>query len=72
MRFPIRFRYDEADSYEGEITLENSDSATVRFTVPDVDSRKTIHLILQVWDNGEPNLFELSAGNCIRGALNGF
>lgn len=50
------WQYQEADSYEGEITIENSNSKEASFVFPDDVKEKEIHVILEVQDNGEPAL----------------
>jgi hypothetical protein len=46
----------EAGSYEGEISIPNSDSKIVKFDLPKDFSGKTLHVICEVTDNGSPNL----------------
>lgn len=48
--------YREAGSFAGSIKIENSDDAVATFVAPNVAKAKTIHVILQVTDNGEPAL----------------
>lgn len=40
----------------GNIKLENAKASTTSFVAPKTDKAKTVHLILQVTDNGVPNL----------------
>lgn len=46
----------EAGSYEGKISIPNSDSKIVKFDLPKDFSGKTLHVICEVTDNGSPNL----------------
>ncbi len=48
--------YGEVGSFVGNIKIQNSDDAVATFIAPNVDQAKTIHVILQVTDNGEPAL----------------
>ncbi|WP_105566593.1 DUF1593 domain-containing protein [Microbacterium halophytorum] len=51
------WNYAEAGTYDGEFEPEGSDGAKLRFTVPeDADTGDTIHMILEVTDDGEPSL----------------
>jgi len=50
------WQYNEADSYEGSIKLENSTQKHTSFVVPSDFGLKTIHIILEITDNGTPNL----------------
>ncbi len=49
--------YSEPSSYSGNVTIENgsSDSATV--AIPSNGGGKNIHIILELHDNGSPNLY---------------
>ena len=49
-------QYKEAGSYNGEVKLQNQDANIVSFTAPQVSKPETIHLILEVLDNGSPAL----------------
>ena len=51
------FQYREAGTFNGEIDLSNSEGLYSAFTAPKVDRTSTIHVILQLRDDGEPNLF---------------
>lgn len=46
----------EAGSYSGEVSIPNSDSKIVKFDLPKDFSGKTLHVICEVTDNGNPNL----------------
>ena len=51
------WQYEEADTYEGKVVIQNSDKQKASFTVPkDVSIGKTIHIILEVTDSGTPQL----------------
>lgn len=51
------WQYEEVDSYDGKVALQNADQAKTSFTVPtDATAGKTIHLILEVTDKGSPTL----------------
>jgi hypothetical protein len=50
------WRYQEADSYSGQVVLTNSQEPTIHLTVPTDAEGKTIHLILEVQDSGTPAL----------------
>lgn len=50
------WQYDEADSYEDKVDINNPNSRNAYFTTPSVHSSRTIHIILEVTDDGEPNL----------------
>lgn len=48
--------YDEPSTYRGKVTIENSSAPTCKVFVPSDASGKTIHLILEITDNGTPAL----------------
>jgi len=51
------WRYADADSFDGEIEIEDADSQKASFTVPeDAAPGASIHLVLQVTDEGTPPL----------------
>jgi len=50
------WQYEEADSYEGSVDISGSTLRNASFTAPSVNSSRTIHIILEVTDNGTPNL----------------
>ncbi|WP_433380915.1 nucleoside hydrolase-like domain-containing protein [Actinoplanes sp. CA-142083] len=51
------WQYTDADTYAGTVALSNATSPTTSFQVPaDAKSGDTIHLILEVTDNGTPAL----------------
>ena len=51
------FVYPEAGSYRGEVTLSATTGETTRLTAPSVERPETVHVILQLEDQGEPHLF---------------
>lgn len=48
--------YKEPSSYNGEINLAGADSSACTVTVPSESQGNTVHIILEVSDNGEPSL----------------
>ncbi|MBN2317035.1 MAG: DUF1593 domain-containing protein [Sedimentisphaerales bacterium] len=50
------FVYKEAGTFRGDITIENSDSAEASFVAPRANRPTTLHIILQVKDDGRPSL----------------
>lgn len=48
--------YREVGTFVGWLRLDGSDSKQVKFKAPDVDSPQTMHIIMEVTDNGEPSL----------------
>jgi hypothetical protein len=44
--------YQEAGTYPGELQIENSSTAKIKFTIPDDFSDQELHLILEVKDSG--------------------
>ena len=48
--------YPEAGSFRGEATLAVTEGKSTRLLIPKVQKRETIHVILQLEDNGEPGL----------------
>jgi hypothetical protein len=51
------FVYKEAGNYNGTISIRNSDAKEANFTAPEVSQTQKIHVILEVKDDGEPNLY---------------
>ena len=50
--------YPEPSTYKkGEVSIINSSAVDAHFIAPPVDTSETIHVILTVKDNGEPNLY---------------
>jgi hypothetical protein len=51
------WQYEEAGTYKGKVAIQNADKSSASFTVPtDATAGRTIHIILQVTDNGTPAL----------------
>jgi len=50
------WQYKEAGSYPELVSITNATSKTATFVVPDVTGSKTMHVILEVADNGSPAL----------------
>lgn len=56
---PLTYRwsvYKEAGTYDGGVELRGADGPKLEFIAPDVGAPRTIHLILEVTDNGTPAL----------------
>jgi len=51
------FFYKEAGNYNGTISIKNSTAVEASFLPPKVTQTRKIHIILEVKDNGEPNLY---------------
>jgi hypothetical protein len=49
--------YKEPSTYKGAITIQNNSSQIATVSVPSDAAGKNIHLILEVRDNGSPNLY---------------
>ncbi|MDT0644214.1 DUF1593 domain-containing protein [Zunongwangia sp. F363] len=49
--------YDEPSSYNGSVNIQNSSSELAAIGIPEDAGGKTIHVILKLQDDGEPNLF---------------
>jgi hypothetical protein len=49
--------YDEPSSYDEPVKIQNSFSASATVEIPEDADGKTIHIILKIRDDGEPNLF---------------
>ena len=50
------WRYNQADSYDGEIAIKNSDAVETSFILPKDIEDNNIHIILEVQDDGDPIL----------------
>ena len=48
--------YREAGSHAGSISLQDADRPQARFTAPEVQEPETIHVVLEVQDQGDPVL----------------
>ena len=51
------FVYKEAGDYNGTINILNSSASEASFTAPEVSQTTKIHVILELKDDGEPNLY---------------
>ena len=51
------FVYGEAGSYKGTVPIEGQATPQARLTAPKVNGPKTLHVILEVKDDGAPRLF---------------
>ena len=49
--------YDEPSSYAGTVTIQNNSSPKAKLEIPKDAGDKTIHIILEIHDNGTPNLY---------------
>ncbi|MGF1586911.1 MAG: hypothetical protein ACFCUM_16450 [Bacteroidales bacterium] len=49
--------YEKPGSYAGTVTIQNSSESRVKVEIPMDASGKTIHIILEIHDNGMPNLY---------------
>ena len=49
--------YNEPSSYDGKVKIQNSSSSTTTVEIPSDASSKDIHIILELYDNGSPNLY---------------
>ena len=49
--------YNEPSSYDGDVKIENSSSSSATVSVPADASGKNIHVILELYDDGVPNLY---------------
>jgi hypothetical protein len=51
------FVYPEAGTYRGDLQLSTPEGKSTSFTVPTVPMPQTLHVILQLEDDGEPALY---------------
>ncbi|MCZ7436712.1 DUF1593 domain-containing protein [Micromonospora sp. WMMC241] len=49
--------YDEPSSYNGAVTINNSTSSTATVQIPANAGGKSLHIILEIRDNGAPTLY---------------
>ncbi len=49
--------YDEPSSCDGSVTILNGSSSSAKLEIPGDAGGRTIHVILEVHDNGTPNLY---------------
>ncbi len=51
------WQYEEVDTYNGKIAIQNANSKNASFKMPnDIKKGETIHLILEITDNGMPQM----------------
>jgi len=50
------WQYKDAGSYNGMVDIKNANSDKISFIAPNVSKPETIHIILEVSDNGSPML----------------
>ncbi len=51
------FSYSVPSEYTGVISIDDNEQETASFTVPENASGKSIHIILEIHDNGSPSLY---------------
>jgi hypothetical protein len=49
--------YKEPGSYDGDVTIQNASSSAATVSIPSNAGRKHLHVILELHDNGSPNLY---------------
>jgi hypothetical protein len=49
--------YKEPRSYDGDVTIQNASSSAATVSIPSNAGRKHLHVILELHDNGSPNLY---------------
>lgn len=49
--------YDAPSSYNGSVKIQHSSSESAELEIPQDAEHKTIHIILEIHDDGEPNLY---------------
>ena len=49
--------YKEPSSYSGSVSIQNKSSKSASVTIPSNARGKTMHIILELHDNGSPNLY---------------
>jgi len=49
--------YDEPSSYNESVKIQNSSSQTAKVVIPQDAAGKNIHIILEIHDDGSPNLY---------------
>jgi hypothetical protein len=51
------WQYEEVDTYNGKVSIQNADNKSTSFKMPsDIKKGENIHLILEVKDNGVPQM----------------
>jgi hypothetical protein len=56
-KHPSWFVYDEAGTYGSHVDIEQYAAPQARLVVPEVSTPGTIHVVLEVKDDGEPPLY---------------
>lgn len=49
--------YEDPSSYKGSLTIENSSSRDAKMAIPADAAGKNLHIILEIHDDGSPNLY---------------
>ena len=49
--------YEEPGSYDGSVTIQNNSSSSLKLEIPEDAGGTTIHIILEIFDDGTPNLY---------------
>jgi hypothetical protein len=49
--------YQEPSSYDGDVKIENNAASSATVSIPSNAGGKNIHVILELHDNGSPNLY---------------
>ena len=49
--------YDDPSSYDGSVSITNETSSKATIEIPENSGGKNIHIILEIYDNGSPNLY---------------
>lgn len=49
--------YNAPSSYDGELTIQNKASSSTKLDIPKNARGKTMHIVLEIHDNGTPNLY---------------
>lgn len=49
--------YQEPSSYQGDVKIENRNDLVTKIRVPENGAGKTLHLILEIHDDGSPSLY---------------
>ncbi len=50
------FIYKEAGTFKGDVRIEDAASPEAWFLAPQVTESASLHVILEVWDDGQPRL----------------
>lgn len=49
--------YEEPSTYKGAVTIQHNSSSSAKLEIPNDAGNKTIHIVLEIHDNGTPNLY---------------